>query len=419
MINRWQRGVPVDDQPLITWPFLLLLVMAIVGFVLHAFRAVGPLAPFAAMTDVYPWGIWKTFNVMTLTALGSGGLAIGIAAWVFNRHHLHIVMRTALLTSFLLYATGMIGILVDMGRPWNFYHVIFFDRWNTHSSLLEVAVCMTFYVTIFLAFENLPSVLERFQHTGSAKTRQRIDAWTPTIKKIYPYMIAGAYILPMMHQSSLGALMLSAGHKVHPLWQSQMLPLLYVVQAAVCGFAFVIFILILSCVLWRRPLDEVTLAELGSGLSWLAIGWIVLRVVDIAARGVLPLTLRGDLYGNLFLLEFMLVLLPALVLQMRSVRTHPALLFDAAVLIATGGMLYRFIPTTLAYRPNAVTNYFPSLPEAVITIALLSLAGVGYLIAVKKLAILPAPLAYWYRSTWTKQDPSAPKVEAHGYAAHH
>jgi Ni/Fe-hydrogenase subunit HybB-like protein len=38
------------------------------------------------MNDVYAWGIWKTVNVMTLTALGSGPLALGIAAWVFNRH---------------------------------------------------------------------------------------------------------------------------------------------------------------------------------------------------------------------------------------------------------------------------------------------------------------------------------------------
>jgi Ni/Fe-hydrogenase subunit HybB-like protein len=37
------------------------------------------------MNDAYGWGIWKTFNVMVLTALGSGAFAIGIAAWVFRR----------------------------------------------------------------------------------------------------------------------------------------------------------------------------------------------------------------------------------------------------------------------------------------------------------------------------------------------
>ena len=52
------------------------------------------------MSDPYAWGLWKTFNVMVLTGLGSGGFAVGIAAWVFNRTKLHPVMRVALLTSF-------------------------------------------------------------------------------------------------------------------------------------------------------------------------------------------------------------------------------------------------------------------------------------------------------------------------------
>ena len=37
------------------------------------------------MNDAYAWGIWKTFNVMTLTGLGSGAFAIGISAWLFKK----------------------------------------------------------------------------------------------------------------------------------------------------------------------------------------------------------------------------------------------------------------------------------------------------------------------------------------------
>jgi Ni/Fe-hydrogenase subunit HybB-like protein len=84
------------------------------------------------MTDAYAWGIWKTFNVMTLTALGSGGFAVGIAAWVFNMKRLHVVMRMAMMTSLILYMTGLLGILIDVGRPWNFYHVMF--PWQLESS---------------------------------------------------------------------------------------------------------------------------------------------------------------------------------------------------------------------------------------------------------------------------------------------
>ena len=42
------------------------------------------------------------------------------------------------------------------------------------------------------------------------------------------FLIAAALgaLLPTMHQSSMGSLMISAGYKVHPLWQSyEMLPL--------------------------------------------------------------------------------------------------------------------------------------------------------------------------------------------------
>ena len=49
------------------------------------YRELAGLGPASGMNDAYAWGIWKTFNIMTLTGLGSGGFAIGIAAWLFKR----------------------------------------------------------------------------------------------------------------------------------------------------------------------------------------------------------------------------------------------------------------------------------------------------------------------------------------------
>ena len=37
------------------------------------------MSPVSGMNDAYGWGIWKTFNVMVMTALGSGAFAVGIA----------------------------------------------------------------------------------------------------------------------------------------------------------------------------------------------------------------------------------------------------------------------------------------------------------------------------------------------------
>ena len=159
LINHWQYGVPVTHGPMLT-PFLMfLMALAAVGLGLAALRFFSPLGPFSGMNDAYAWGIWKTFNVMTLTALGSGPLALGLAAWVFNRQKLHVVMRTALVSGFLFYATGLVALGFDIGRPWNFYSAVLPWRWNSESAMLEISICMPLYCFVFLSFEILPLFL--------------------------------------------------------------------------------------------------------------------------------------------------------------------------------------------------------------------------------------------------------------------
>src|SRR5208337_5378508 len=84
LVNHWQRGVPIYREPVVTPTLLFFAALAAVGFSLALVRFVSPLGPFSGMNDAYAWGIWKSFNVMTLTALGSAPLAVGMAAWVFN-----------------------------------------------------------------------------------------------------------------------------------------------------------------------------------------------------------------------------------------------------------------------------------------------------------------------------------------------
>ena len=82
---RWQRDTPVNAGPIVTYNSLFLATLSAVGLAFAVVRFCSPLGKFSAMTNAYAWGIWKTFNVMTLTALGSAPLGVGIAAWVFRR----------------------------------------------------------------------------------------------------------------------------------------------------------------------------------------------------------------------------------------------------------------------------------------------------------------------------------------------
>ena len=395
LLNHWQRGVPAYREPAITPALLFFLALAAVGFSLAIARFVSPLGPFSGMNDAYAWGIWKTFNVMTLTALGSAPLAVGIAAWVFNRQKLHGIMRTALVSGFLFYATGLVALGFDVGRPWNFYSVAMPWRWNAESAMLEISFCMPVYCAIFLAFENLPLILERFYYTGSDATKAFLHRCAPPLRRIYPFMLIGAYLLPLMHQSALGGLMLLAGDKVHPLWQTPFLPLLYLLAAGLCGLGFVIFLLLMSCLRYSRTLDLQILGELGALLSSACFLFLVVRAGDLIWRGQLHAVFAFDAMSFMFLIETALILTPAVALLWKSVRERPRSLLIVATLACLGGMFYRFVPTTIAFMPARNAAYFPSLPELFMCIGYISLGIAAFLLVVKYFAVLPGELKDW------------------------
>jgi len=395
LINHWQRGVPVFREPVVTPRLLFFAALAALGLSLALVRFFSPLGPFSGMNDVYAWGIWKTFNVMTLTALGSGPLAVGMAAWVFNRQKLHVVMRTALVSGFLFYATGLVALGFDVGRAWNFYSVVLPWRWNAESAMLEICICMPLYCAVFLAFENLPLIVERFYYTGTDATKAFLHLCAPTVRRIYPFVIIGAYVLPMMHQSALGGLLLLAGEKIHPLWQTPFLPLLYLLAAVLCGLGFVTFLLLIACLRYLRALDLGVLEELGNLLSIVCFLFLAVRFGDLVWRGQLHSAFALDKWSVLFLIETALILIPAVALRSRAVRETPRTLLNMATLACLGGMFYRFIPTTIAFTPARNASYFPALPEVLMTVGYIALGIVTFGLAVKYFAVLPGEIGEW------------------------
>jgi Ni/Fe-hydrogenase subunit HybB-like protein len=392
---RWERYVPVYGFPVVNSFFVVLSLLVIVAFVLTAYRELAGLGPVSGMNDAYGWGIWKTFNVMVLTALGSGAFAVGIAAWVFRRKRLHSLMRMALLTSFLAYACGLLLLGIDAGRPWNFYWMVFPWKWNLHSPLAEVAICMSIYAMIPLAVENIPPVLERLWYFDS-RLRPVVTIIERRLHYFFPWIIAAAYLLPGMHQSSLGALMLLAGERVHPLWQTPWLPLLYLGAASFMSFGCVAGTTMLCCLVWKRGMDMEVLDEAARITAWLIFGWLGLRLLDILFRGALGTAFHFDRFATVFWLETLSIAIGGWLL-LRSLRYHdPKPMFVGYVLSSAGGMIYRFSPTTLAFRPNPEGLYFPATIEILVSLGFISLGVLGFLIAVKRLAILPAPLQEWY-----------------------
>jgi Ni/Fe-hydrogenase subunit HybB-like protein len=209
-------ATPVGGK--LTTPFFnLMALVALVGAVALVVRFGQGLGAASGMTDGYAWGIWIAIDVVVGTALGCGGYAMALVVYVANRGKYHPLVRPALLTGALGYSFAALSIIVDVGRYWGMWKIpTYVSWWNFDSALLEVALCvMTYVMVIWIEFS--PSVLERWRASGTPGQRTFAESAGPKLDKALPWIIALGILLPTMHQSSLGTVMMLPYSKMHPL----------------------------------------------------------------------------------------------------------------------------------------------------------------------------------------------------------
>ena len=108
--------------------------------------------------------------------------------------------------------------------------------------------------------------------------------------------------------AALGALMLLTGNQVFPLWQTPLLPLLYVWAAAFIGTATTIGSVLLCCLTWKRPIDQSIMDELVSLMNLLIFPWIALRLLDVVVRGRFLMMFNSGFLSLLFWAEMLCIL---------------------------------------------------------------------------------------------------------------
>ncbi|HEX9147572.1 MAG TPA: Ni/Fe-hydrogenase cytochrome b subunit [Thermoanaerobaculia bacterium] len=374
--------------PVVTRPFRVLLLLFALAAALILWRLFAGLGATTAMSDGYPWGIWIAFDVVTGTALACGGYAMAILVYVFNKGRYHPLVRSAILTSALGYTIAGVSVVLDLGRPWLVWKIpLFFWSWNLNSALLEVALCIMAYVVV-LWIEVSPAFLERWKN-GPEGRLQRFSAKAhPFLERYLIWIIALGMLLPTMHQSSLGTLIMLAGPKLHPLWQTPILPLLFLVSCIAMGYAAVVFESTLSSFFFRRSRDTEMLAGLSGAMLPVLGAFVVLRFGDLVVRGQLRLAFVANGYAAAFWLEIALAVAAFLLLAGRNARRAPGNLFRAAMLMMLAGGVYRFNTYLVAYRPGDDVHYFPSVAEFLITVGLVAFEVLAYVVIVKMFPIL-------------------------------
>jgi len=377
---------PVGGK-LLTPGFMVLLALSAVGGLLILWRFFAGLGATTALSDGYPLGLWIALDVVTGTALACGGYALALVVYIFNRGKYHPLIRPAILTSALGYTMAGLSVAIDLGRPWLMWKIpLYFWSWNLNSALLEVALCIMTYVVV-LWIELAPAFLARFKDSGPPLLQRFARRTIPILDRALIWIIALGMLLPTMHQSSLGTMMLLAGPRLHPLWNTPLLPLLFLLTCLAMGYAIVVFESVFSSAAFRREPETPMLAILQKVAVAVGIAFVSLRFVDLAVRGRLGLTTQLDFHGVIFWIETVLWLLPAVIL-LTSRRVNLGNLFLGAMCTALAGGLYRLDTFLVAFQPGTGWHYFPSIQEMFISIGLIAMELALYVAIVRKFPIL-------------------------------
>lgn len=380
------RNRPVGGR-LLTQMFKAMLVLWAAGTAVGVVRFTQGLGSVTAMNDGYPWGLWIAFDVVVGTGLASGGYAIALLVYVFNKGRYHPLVRPAILTSALGYAVSGVAVAFDIGRYWNLWKIPTMPwNWNSTSVLLEVALCMFVY-TMVLFVELSPALLERWQAGGSPRLKALADGWLPRLDRALPFIIAAGLVLPTMHQSSLGTVLLVARTKVHPLWHTSLLPMLFVLTALGMGYGILYLESIFSSVAFGRAMETRLLASLGKVVGAVLLAFIVIRFAGLAGSGRLGLLFTGG-RSAFFWLETAVFAAAALLFLRQSAAPRAGDLLAASLLALAAGSLYRIDAYLVAYDPGPAYSYFPSLGEIAISLGLVASETMAYLYLVRKFPIL-------------------------------
>ena len=372
-----------DAKPLggriLTPTFLIcLLVIGVAGYYTYKRFLLG-IGAVANLNDGFPWGLWISYDVVVGSAFACGGYVMALMVYVFNGGHFHPLVRPALLASMFGYSLAGVSVLVDIGRYFNVYNLYLPWQINLHSVMLEVALCITTYVFV-MWLEFAPAFVEKW----------KLKKFGAILDRVVFVLIALGVLLPTMHQSSLGTMMLMAGYKLSPLWHTSTLPLLFLFTALFMGFAMVIFEGMLSSRIYKLGDETHLLAKIGKIIAYLIGVYLILRLQNIFVRGAMPEAFSGSFLGYMFLLENALLLGGMLILAYPGYRHSPRLLFIAAVLVLCGGALFRFNTYIIGYNPGTGWKYFPSIGEQMITYGLIALEIAGYILFVKIFTVFSA-----------------------------
>jgi len=344
----------------------------------------------------FPWGIWIGFDVVAGVAMAGGAYVVTFLVYGLRLEQYRPIVRVTVLNGFLAYVFYAGALVLDLGRPWNVINPIIGNSFGLTSVLFLVAWHFMLYMTAVLV-EFFPAVAEWL-------------GWK-RVHRVVSGMTAGAVIigitLSTLHQSGLGALFLMAEGKIHPLWYSEFIPILFFVSSIFAGLTMVIFEGTLTHRIFEdrlsprlsRSHDEIVvgLARIAAGTMFVYLFLEGLKIL----HGHLWTQISGG-WGAWYLVEIVgFVAMPMVVLLVGTTKGNMTAIRVGAIVGLIGVILNRLNISVIAFRWNEAVHYVPSWMEVMVTAGVICAEIWAFRWIVQRLPVLG------HRPVWAEQ-PEAP-----------
>ncbi|MFA5972264.1 MAG: NrfD/PsrC family molybdoenzyme membrane anchor subunit [Lentimicrobiaceae bacterium] len=340
-----------------------IIMLGIVLIVIRFWKGIGSITN---LSQEIPWGLWIGFDVVTGVAFAGGAYVITFMVYILNMKKYKSIVRVTVLNGFLAYLFYAGALLLDLGRPWNVINPIIGNNFGVSSVLFLVAWHFLLYMIAQL-IEFSPAIAEWL---GARRARKILSGMTLAA-------VIFGITLSMLHQSGLGALFLMAKEKIHPLWYSEFIPIMFFVSSIFAGLSMVIFEGSISHKVFANQIsDKNQKAQHGiiHGLAKICTGtlfayFFLQLLVFIHGK---HWDLINTPMGYWYLVEMIGFVLIPMMLYFYSYRKNSVFLIRlASILTMVGVVLNRLNVTVIGFRWDMAIHYVPSWMELVVTLTVL------------------------------------------------
>jgi Ni/Fe-hydrogenase subunit HybB-like protein len=357
-----------------------------VGLVLIVIRFAFGLASVTNLSQAYPWGIWIGFDVVTGVAFAGGAYVLTFAVHILKLKKFEPIVRVTVLNGFLAYVFYAGALLLDLGRPWNVINPIIGNSFGLSSVLFLVAWHFLLYMICeFLEFA--PTVAEWLH-------------W-PKVRRVLEGLTTGAVIfgitLSTLHQSGLGALFLLAPTKIHPLWYSHNIPVMFFVSSIFAGISMIIIESLFTHRAFKHRIghelhaahDDIILG-LAKGAVGALFAYIFVKAIDFVHYQ--QWTLLATPMGYWYLLEIVGFVMVPTALFLGGIRKRSVKLVQVTAFItALGVILNRLNVSVIGFKWYEQVRYIPSWGEIVVTLAIISMELWVFRWVINRMPVFGAP----------------------------